>query len=101
MPRRCHARTDYVPRRIIGEHSGRRTTEKLQRMAMAGKELLHSLAEGELDIHHAAVANRGKKSLQTRHLRRLVFRVILGQNDHYPEGKKSRTPKGKKDQERR
>src|SRR5215471_16858943 len=51
--------------KVVDHHSGRRTTKKLQRMTMARKELLHALAEGELDIHHAAVAKDHHKEMET------------------------------------
>jgi hypothetical protein len=71
-------------------------------MAMAGKELLHALAEGELDIHHAAVANRGRNNRCNR-----GTYVAWSSGSSWAKTattrkeRKAEHPKGKKDQERR
>src|SRR5216684_3058582 len=54
-----HAHLEVVDHNFLGH-----TTEELQRVSMAGEELLHALAESELHIHEPAVAQDHNKEAQ-------------------------------------
>ena len=51
---------------VINHHFSGRPVEKLQRVAMARKEVFHSFRERKLHIHHSAVA----QSTMTKKLNR-------------------------------